>query len=552
MSAPLDAPDLEALLESARLLHASLDLDDLLRHLLRTVMGRLVVARGLVAVAEGDEFRVALARGCRGIAAGDRFDEARARNAGLRHFVPIGDAAASLGVLGIAPSPRGELTDANAAFLDALCGLAASGIGNARAHREVRLLNTRLDLKIQELRTLLELVRALSSADGPDEVGHLLGLSLAGQWATGRWAVFASRAGQAPVVRQKGTTLAWDEGCLRELSGMGDVVRLDAPGSGPLLDALREQRLALLFPLRTPTGTLGFAAVGARPGGRAYTEADCEFGTGVVAQAVVAFENAWHQRQLLERKQFERELALAASIQQNLFPAELPTIPGYALAAMNRPARLVGGDYYDALVVDAARPGSRCLFCVADVSGKGIAASLLMSNIQATLRALLGREASLAELARCINELLYTNTPGNKYATAVFLTTDPLTGESHYVSAGHTEALVLKRSGALLRFGATGLALGLFAGVTYEEEHFVLEPGDVAVLYSDGISEAQNESEEEYGTERLIEALREHADGSADGIVQGVIDDLDAFVGDAPQYDDITLLVVKRDAPQLR
>ena len=202
---------------------------------------------------------------------------------------------------------------------------------------------------------------------------------------------------------------------------------------------------------------------------------------------------------------------------------------------------------YDALVVDASRPGSRCLFCVADVSGKGIAASLLMSNIQATLRALLGREASLAELARCINELLYTNTPGNKYATAVFLTTEPSTGESHYVSAGHTEALVLKRSGALLRFGATGLALGLFAGVSYEEEQFVLEPGDVAALYSDGISEAQDEAEEEYGTERLIASLRRHAGGSAEAIVQGVIDDLDAFVGDAAQHDDITLLVVKRD-----
>ena len=152
----------------------------------------------VVAVADGDEFRIALARGCRGLATGDRFDEARARNAGLRHFVPIGDAAASLGVLGIAAPARGELSPGDRAFLDALCGLAASGLANARAHGEVRRLNARLDQKIQELRTLHELARALSSADGPDEVGHLLGLSLAGQWATGRWAVFASRAGQPP------------------------------------------------------------------------------------------------------------------------------------------------------------------------------------------------------------------------------------------------------------------------------------------------------------------------------------------------------------------
>lgn len=547
MPTPLDVSNLEALLESAQLLHGTLELDDLLRHLLRTAMGRLVVGRGLVAVEEHDTMVVALARGARGIKAGEPFDEARARAAGLAHFVPIGDRTAPVGVLGVAPPPHGTFSPEELAFLDALSGLAASGIANARAHREVRRLNVRLDQKIQELRTLLELVRALTGADGPEEVARLLGLTLAGQWATSRWAVFAVRAGHPPVALQKGTTHVWDPECLAELAAMDDAVRLDDGCAGTLPACLRGQKLALLFPLRNPAGVFGFAAVGARPGNRPYTDADCEFGTGVVAQAIVAFENAWHQREVLERKQFERELSLAASIQKSLFPAELPAIPGYALAAMNRPARLVGGDYYDALVIDISRPESGCLFCVADVSGKGVAASLLMSNIQATLRALLGREASLAELARCINELLYTSTPGNKYATAVFLGVDPLTGESRYVSAGHTEALVLKREGDPLRFGATGLALGLFPGIAYEEDRFVLEPGDLAVLYSDGINEAQNAQEEEFGTERLIASLQGRAGAPAEQVLAGVIEDLDAFVGDAPQHDDITLLVVKRE-----
>ena len=214
---------------------------------------------------------------------------------------------------------------------------------------------------------------------------------------------------------------------------------------------------------------------------------------------------------------------------------------------MSRPARLVGGDYYDALVVDVPGGAARGLFCVADVSGKGIAASLLMSNIQATLRALLGREASLPELARCINELLYTSTPENKYATAVLLTLEPVPGICHYVSAGHTEALVVRRDGEVLRFGATGLALGMFAGVGYDEVAFVLGPGDLIALYSDGISEAQSLDEEEYGVDRLIDSLRRHLHHGADMVLQGVIDDLDAFVGEAAQYDDITLLVLQRN-----
>jgi sigma-B regulation protein RsbU (phosphoserine phosphatase) len=543
---PLDISNLEALLESAQLLHASLDLDELLKHLLRTAMGRLVAARGAVATLDGDTMRVALARGCRRLAPGAAFDEASARACGLGVFVPIGDRSAPVGLLALAPPPRGSTSPDEDAFLQALSGLAASGIANARAHQEVRRLNARLDQKIYELRTLLELVRALSGAEGPDEVAHLLGLTLSGQWAASRYAVMAAPPRQALVVRQKGTTLAWEPRWLAELDEIADAALVDERIESPLFAALRAQRLGVVFPLRSAAGTFGFAAVGSRPGGRAYSDADREFGAGVVAQAVVAFENAWHQRDIVERKQIERELALAASIQKNLFPAELPQLAGYALAAMNRPARLVGGDYYDALVVDVPGGAARGLFCVADVSGKGIAASLLMSNIQATLRALLGREASLPELARCINDLLYTSTPENKYATAVFLTLDPAAGRCHYVSAGHTEALLVRQDGTVVRFGATGLALGMFPGVAYEEEVFDLEPGDLVALYSDGISEAQSVEEEEYGVDRLVESLRLHLRRGADAIVQGVVADLDAFVGDAAQYDDITLLVLGR------
>jgi sigma-B regulation protein RsbU (phosphoserine phosphatase) len=543
---PLDVSNLEALLESAQLLHASLDLDELLKHLLRTAMGRLVAARGVVATYDGDQLRVSLVRGCRRLAAGAAFDEALARECGLGVFVPIGDDSTPLGMLALAAPPRGSTLPNEDAFLEALSGLAASGIANARAHREVQRLNTHLDQKIHELGTLLELARALSSADGPDEVAQLLGLTLAGQWAASRYAVMAAHPRQPLTVRQKGTALAWQPQWLGELDEIADVVVIDERIQSPLFAALQAQRLALVFPLRSASGTFGFAAVGARPGGRSYSDTDRGFGTGVVAQAVVAFENAWHQRDFVERKQFERELALAASIQRNLFPAELPRLEGYALAAMSRPARLVGGDYYDALVVDVPGADARGLFCVADVSGKGIGASLLMSNIQATLRALLGREASLAELARCINDLLYSSTAENKYATAVLLTLEPSTGHCHYVNAGHTEALVVRRDGTVLRFGATGLALGLFPGVVYEQEVFDLEPGDLVALYSDGISEAQSVEEEEYCVDRLVESLRRHLGRGADAVLQGVIDDLDAFVGDAAQYDDITLLVLER------
>jgi sigma-B regulation protein RsbU (phosphoserine phosphatase) len=546
---PLSVSRLEALLESAQLLHSSLELDDLLKHLLRSVMGRLVVPRGFVAVEEEGSMHLALVRGFKDLKAGDLFDADAARAAGATHVVPIGDGERPLGLIGLGTPAAGRVDPDEHEFLLALSGIAASGIANARAHDQVQQLNRRLDHKIHELQTLLELVRALSEANEPDEVAHLLGLTLAGQWAVGRYAVAASKSGHPTVVRQKGARLTWQASWAALLRTAPDgAVFVDDLPEGDLRAALQAERFAILFPVRSTADMFGFAALGPRPGNRPYGETDRELGAGLVAQSVVAFENAWHLRELLEKKQIERELALAASIQRNLFPARLPVLDRFDIAAANRPARQVGGDYYDAILVDPAAPNSLCLFCVADVSGKGIAASLLMSSIQATLRALLGREVSLGELARRTNELLYANTPGNKYVTAILMSVEPATGRCRYVNGGHTEALVMRADGTVERYPATGVALGLFSGVDYQEQEFALAPGDLVALYSDGVTEALNLFDEEFGLDRLIDSLTRLAGEPVAAMLDAILRDVDRFVGEAPQYDDITLLLVRRRA----
>jgi sigma-B regulation protein RsbU (phosphoserine phosphatase) len=540
------ASRLEALLESAQLLHSSLEVDELARHLLRSVMGRLVIARGFVALDEGGEVKFSLVRGFKQLAAGQTFEERAAREAGVAHLVPIGDAERPLGILGLGAPASGKIDPSEDEFLQALAAIAATGIANARAHDQVQRLNRHLDHKIHELKTLLELVRALTEAEGPEDVAHLLGLTLAGQWAVGRFAVAASKPGHPPVMRQKGTALVWQPGWARALRDLTEPRRVVELPPGELRDALLVQRLDALFPLRSAVETFGFAAVGPRPGNRPFVEAELELGAGLVAQSVVAFENAWHQREVLEKKQIERELALAASIQRNLFPAQMPTLDRCVVAAVNRPARQVGGDYYDALTDDSSVLGGRWLFCVADVSGKGISASLLMSNIQATLRALLGREASLAELTRCINDLMFTSTPGNRYVTALLFSIDPATGHCVYVNAGHTEGLILRAGGEVDYLKGTGVALGMFPGMVYEERGFELGPGDLLALYSDGVTEALNLDDEEFGVDSLIDSLRRVRDQAPAAMVDAVLRDVDRFAGDAPQYDDITLMLLKR------
>jgi len=296
----------------------------------------------------------------------------------------------------------------------------------------------------------------------------------------------------------------------------------------------------------------------------AYTAGELKLLNTLALQAATAIENArlfertveaaaererllnLHRETEVARAKLESELTLAARIQAALFPADLPPLAGYDLAARNRPARQCGGDYYDAIAVPGDT-GGRVLLCVADVSGKGLPASLVMANMQATLRALLGRMSSLPALAEQASALLYAATSPEKYVTAALVDLDPASGTLRFVGAGHVDTLILRASGEVVTLSSTGTALGLLPpGLPFGEAPLHLAPGDTLVLFSDGVPEAQNIFDEEFGEARLVEVLRDAAGDSAEQVIDRVMAAIDAFVGGAPQFDDITLLVARR------
>ncbi|MGB9612372.1 MAG: PP2C family protein-serine/threonine phosphatase, partial [Bryobacteraceae bacterium] len=216
-------------------------------------------------------------------------------------------------------------------------------------------------------------------------------------------------------------------------------------------------------------------------------------------------------------------------------------VPGLELAAANRQARLVGGDYYDVLG-DPQRP----LLCVADVAGKGISASLLMATIQATLRALLVFPLELTELVNRANALLCGSMPGNRYATLFTARYDARSGTLEYVNAAQCQAIVVRSGGRVELLDATGLPIGMFPGIQYESQPLALEAGDVLVVYSDGVTDAQAPGGEEFGLERLLDCVRRLAGRTAQEICDGVLEAVSRFVEETPQYDDITVMVVRR------
>lgn len=544
---------MEALLESAQLLHSSLNLEDLLRHLLRSVMGRLLVAKAFIAVAHEDGMRLELVRGLAKLKTGNAYRPEDAREAGIDLILPIGDEANPTGLLGICKPGNRELDDEEIEFVQALLGMAASGIANARSHAETNRLNQALDQKVQDMQALIDLGRGLTSSFEPEEVAQLLMLTLSGRWMVRKYALIAWKKGQPPVVRQKGMSLEALTDYARygyDPEKLDDALPPDQMPEGWVRDMIEQEQGKIVFPIKAGDDTTGGVVIlGARPGNLPYSASDLEFGAGLVAQAAVAFENSWFFRTAVERKKVEQELELAASIQQNLFPSRLPKLPNYDIAARNRPARQCGGDYYDALPLSQEH---QHLICVADVSGKGLPASLLMSNMQATLRALLGRLPTLTELVTHTNSLLYATTPSNKYVTAILLEIDAVTGHCRYVNAGHTDCLLLRNDGEAVWLQSTGTPLGLMAPdivemlQPYEQREFVLNPGDLIALFSDGVTEAQDIDENEFGEERTASFIRPISCESAESIVELVFNEVDRYAGAAPQYDDITLMVIKR------
>jgi sigma-B regulation protein RsbU (phosphoserine phosphatase) len=541
MSLTFESARLEALVESARMLQGASDVDQLLQHLLRSAMAHVLARRGFVARDDGSGLVVMHARGLSVFPTGAPYDEEALRAAGIELILPVGGAEHAVAFLGVGTTTAPINAD-HEQFLTALVGISAGAVENVRYAADVRRLNLNLDRKLQELRTLLELVRGFTSVVEPEEVVRMLALTLAGQWTLSRYAVAAWKEGHPPVTRAKGARLTDLEALRQAASTMPEALAVTSLEAGAVRDELAAQKIAALVPLRTGEETIGIILLGARPAGVAYSTDDLEYTRGLSDQAAVALENAWHFRETVEKKKLEKELELAADIQRRLLPATLHAVAGYDVAANTRPARHVGGDYYDAI----QRADGRIVYCVADVSGKGIAASLLMSNFQASLRALLSSGVPLAEVVTRMNNLMHASTAANKFVTAIFMDVDPASGHARVVNAGHNDGVILRADGTAERLKAGGLAVGLMPGRTYAETEWHLAPGDLVALYSDGVTEANDPEENEYSIERLIDLLREQRSASAEEIVRATYESVDAFADTAPQYDDITMMCVRR------
>jgi sigma-B regulation protein RsbU (phosphoserine phosphatase) len=269
----------------------------------------------------------------------------------------------------------------------------------------------------------------------------------------------------------------------------------------------------------------------------------------VAAQTGLALENANLLRtvadEIAQRERMNREVEIAREVQERLFPQKLPIIAGLDYAGHCRPALGVGGDYYDFLALPKGNLG----IAIGDVSGKGIAAALMMASLQASLRSEATRAPeNLAAAVSNINHLVYEASASNRYATFFYGQYDPTQGTFDYVNAGHNPPMLFHDAGgngAVTRLEPGGTVIGLLESVHYHQGSVRLVPGDVLIAFTDGISEAMNLDDEEWGEDRLIDAVRECRRSSANQLLESIFDAATKFAGTAPQHDDMTVVVVR-------
>ena len=301
-------------------------------------------------------------------------------------------------------------------------------------------------------------------------------------------------------------------------------------------------RSAICTPLWNGEKTVGILYVDTTEHGNLFGETDLYFFSALTGLIAEKIENALLAEIAKEKERLDTEIEIARDIQQNLFPKSIPKISGYDIACFNRPSTEVGGDYYDVLILEDDCYG----MALGDVVGKGIGAAMLMSNLQAVLRARAWNIKRPGDLLNRINADIAGRVGEGRFITFCYFLLDTANSMLIYSNAGHNPPY-LARGNEIRELEVSGIPLGIFAESKYEDSEESLVPGDVVILFSDGITECMNDAEEEFGEDRLKEVLAANSDKSAHDISEAIVRAVDGFREEAPSSDDITLVVLRRN-----
>jgi phosphoserine phosphatase RsbU/P len=564
--------DLKALYETSRLLSASLDLEFVLNNLLLTAMSKLLVARGMVLLFDPLEqgYKAASVKGISGVVPGSiqriaviSADRPLHReeippdlvDRRIELVIPVRYGYREIGLIALGGKATGQpFENLELEFIQSLVNMTSAAVHNSLMVEELKQANRDLDGRIQQLNTLFDLSQEFNATVDRKHLVKLLSFALMGQMLVGKYLLLLRRTtipgetGNGPpfrVVASKGVGGGEPEADLMQrLSDQKELVVLDGEqtNGAAVWEGLRRRGLSVILPLTQHGETCGILCLGPKMTGQPYGPADIEFLYSLGNLAFVSIQNSYLVEEQIEKERLEEEMRLARGIQERLLPQELPSFSTVDVATLAFPSRMVGGDYFDVVKLER----ERLLLAIADVTGKGVPASLLMANLQACLHVLLPMDISLEEAVSHINRVICDNTNSDKFITFFCGIYHPDARRFEYVNAGHNPPMLVRAAGEVELLEVGGLLLGVMKGLPYQRGSVTLEQGDVLALFTDGVTEAMSADSEEYGENRLQSTLLAHRGKSSRDIADAVYSDIQHFTGSpAMLSDDLTMVVMK-------
>lgn len=556
--------ELRDLFDISQSLNTSLNQTAILDQLLLVPMGRMLVSKGLVAIKDkSGTFNIVHQKGLDPAIQKQPFtlsvspDQPLTLQEGnndfallytwrIRLVIPFFNRQGLAGFLGFGAKLSGAaFSQDEMRFLSSLANMGAQAIENAAMVSELQAANRALDQKVQELNTLFEIGRELNRSFEEEIILKQLAFSLMGQLLVNQFFVLRGTGKKAMIAFTQGSRFKKENlhSCLALCQSLDPILQPGFITKTEELRPLRDLGVQVVVPMILQDKVEGYLFLAGKMDHNPFSEDDLHFLSALANMTVIALENARLIEEMIEKKRMEEELNVAKKIQQLLLPSAFPALSAVDIHGFNLPSKHVGGDYFDVIPLSE----TDYLFTIADVSGKGMPAALLMSNLQAGLHSLAGEPYPPEEITAKLNNLIYKNTSVEKYITFFLLRLNIQTGDFVYVNAGHNPPLHFKADGTIEPLEEGGLILGMMPGVVYDQGRGRMGPGSAIVMYTDGVSEAMNAHDEEFEESGLITVARKHLpETDSASFNRLLLQELQSFcTGEPTDSDDVTVLTVR-------
>lgn len=543
-----------ALVDFSNLINSSLDLTFTLNNLLLTCLGKFHATKGLIVLLNDEQKFVV--RASKGLSKQiiESFPEVNSRDYDsnenfyqyitTNNFEVYQEIKSSEGLKGIIllgnKLSNQVYDDEDISFLKTITNVAATAIENSVFVERLKKINRELDSKVNQLSSLFDLSKEFSSLLQVEQVAKLLVYSLLGQMLVSKYAIIIYSRDSYKILEnsfnEELITTA-----LKNYSLKNITLPIQKDEFTNELKIFVEVGVELIIPMQIKGETKGLIILGKRKNNLSYEKADIEFISSLASLAIISIENARLFKETLEKQRLEKDLETARNIQNNLLPKKIPSLTNFEIAAYNKSARIVGGDYYDIIKLDE----NRLLFAIADVSGKGVPAALLMANIQAFLKTICKMNLPLDSATNLLNDLVAENTTMGSFITFFWGILDNQNKSLIYVNAGHNPPLLI-RDKKIIKLKKGGMILGVMQTlIPYVSETIQLFENDSIILFTDGITEAMNSKWEEFSDERLESLSLQNSNLNANDLLTIIKKNVEEFTSLAEQSDDITSMVIK-------